>query len=348
MRSKQRLRGMGHVFSFTLGQMIKSRANLVSAAILLLLVLLSVPLSQLIRQDASSDFTPPAAQEQALPADLTPQQQEILSSPIYVTSDNAGEAEADDGMGSFFLQYGYAIAVMVLSMMSTAFILRSIVEEKESRLVELLMVSVTPLALVAGKILAVMVYLLILLALALVCLALSFVLTGVFLGTDAAWSTLHLLRSYLQEGSGSGVHPAQAALVVLLSLLLAYLTLSVVGGIAGACCGSIDDVGSANGSVMLIVMACYFVTCVVGAIPSTGLAVFSSLCPVLSLFCAPVQWICGNIPFWVLLLSWLLQLAVIAGLLRLCARVYRELILRRGSRVKLKELLAMTKGGARV
>ena len=36
----------------------------------------------------------------------------------------------------------------------------------------------------------------------------------------------------------------------------------------------------------------------------------------------------------------------LAALMRLCARVYRELIVHRGSRVKLKQLLKMAKGGA--
>ena len=90
----------------------------------------------------------------------------------------------------------------------------------------------------------------------------------------------------------------------------------------------------------------YLVSCVVGVVPSHGLAVFASLCPILSLYCAPVQWAAGNVPLAVLLASWALQLIVIAALMRLCARVYRELIVHRGSRVKLKQLLKMAKGGA--
>ena len=38
--SNARFRGLGHVFSFTLGQMVKSRANIVSAVILLVVNML--------------------------------------------------------------------------------------------------------------------------------------------------------------------------------------------------------------------------------------------------------------------------------------------------------------------
>ena len=44
-----------------------------------------------------------------------------------------------------------------------------------------------------------------------------------------------------------------------------------------------------------------------------------------------------------LTMNWTLR---IAALMLLCARVYRELIVHRGSRVKLKQLLKMAKGGA--
>ena len=169
---------------------------------------------------------------------------------------------------------------------------------------------------------------------------------GLLFGPGTGAEALSAVLPYLTGADGGILHAVGTVLVVLVSLLLAYLTLSVVAGIAGACCSNMEDVGSANGAVLLIVMGGYLVSCVVGVVPSHGLAVFASLCPILSLFCAPVQWAAGNVPLAVLLASWALQLIVIAALMLLCARVYRELIVHRGSRVKLKQLLKMAKGGA--
>ena len=174
----------------------------------------------------------------------------------------------------------------------------------------------------------------------------SVLLAGLLFGPGTGAEALSAVLPYLTGADGGILHAVGTVLVVLVSLLLAYLTLSVVAGIAGACCSNMEDVGSANGAVLLIVMGGYLVSCVVGVVPSHGLAVFASLCPILSLFCAPVQWAAGNVPLAVLLASWALQLIVIAALMRLCARVYRELIVHRGSRVKLKQLLKMAKGGA--
>ena len=53
----------------------------------------------------------------------------------------------------FTVQYAYAIVVLMLCLFSSAYVVRAIAEEKSSRLVELLMVSVRPLALLLGKVL---------------------------------------------------------------------------------------------------------------------------------------------------------------------------------------------------
>ena len=135
-------------------------------------------------------------------------------------------------------------------------------------------------------------------------------------------------------------------LVLLVSLGLGYLTMSLIGGVAGACCSGMEEAGEATGPVMLLTMAGYLASCVVGAVPSGPVAVFSTLCPVVSIFCAPVQFAGGNVSFWLVLASWAIQAAVIWGLLTLASRVYAGLIVHRGSRVKLRELMSMAKGGA--
>lgn len=122
--------------------------------------------------------------------------------------------------------------------------------------------------------------------------------------------------------------------------------MSLIGGVAGACCSGMEEAGEATGPVMLLTMAGYLASCVVGAVPSGPVAVFSTLCPVVSIFCAPVQFAGGNVSIWLVLASWAIQAAVIWGLLTLASRVYAGLIVHRGSRVKLRELMSMAKGGA--
>ena len=74
-----------------------------------------------------------------------------------------------------------------------------------------------------------------------------------------------------------------------------------------------------------------------------------SICPVVSAFTAPAAYILGDIGFPVLAAGWVLEIACIGVLLAVTARVYNQLILYRGSRLKMSRVLALAsgrKGGA--
>ena len=258
----------------------------------------------------------------------------------------ASTGEEDSHEDGFWVQYGYSILAMILCLMSASYVIRAVVEEKDSRLVELLLVSVKPMALLAGKILAVMAFTFGWLLAMLAGLGVSCGLTAGLMGPGVLQKQLSGLLAAVPRVQEDLWQVAGVLLVLLVSLGLGYLTMSLIGGVAGACCSGMEEAGEATGPVMLLTMAGYLASCVVGAVPSGPVAVFSTLCPVVSIFCAPVQFAGGNVSIWLVLASWVIQAAVIWGLLTLASRVYAGLIVHRGSRVKLRELMSMAKGGA--
>lgn len=258
----------------------------------------------------------------------------------------ASTGEEDSHEDGFWVQYGYSILAMILCLMSASYVIRAVVEEKDSRLVELLLVSVKPMALLAGKILAVMAFTFGWLLAMLAGFGVSCGLTAGLMGSGVLQKQLSGLLAAVPQVQEDLWQAAGVLLVLLVSLGLGYLTMSLIGGVAGACCSGMEEAGEATGPVMLLTMTGYLASCVVGAVPSGPVAVFSTLCPVVSIFCAPVQFAGGNVPFWLVLASWAIQAAVIWGLLTLASRVYAGLIVHRGSRVKLRELMSMAKGGA--
>lgn len=258
----------------------------------------------------------------------------------------ASTGEEDSHEDGFWVQYGYSILAMMVCLMSASYVIRAVVEEKDSRLVELLLVSVKPMALLAGKILAVMAFTFGWLLAMLAGFGVSCGLTAGLMGPDVLHRQLSGVLAALPQATPDVWHLVSLLAVLLVSLALGYLTMSIIGGVAGACCSGMEEAGEATGPVMLLTMAGYLASCVVGAVPSGPVAVLSTLCPVVSVFCAPVQFAGGNVSFWLVLASWAIQAAVIWGLLTLASRVYAGLIVHRGSRVKLRELMSMAKGGA--
>lgn len=258
----------------------------------------------------------------------------------------ASTGEEDSHEDGFWVQYGYSILAMILCLMSASYVIRAVVEEKDSRLVELLLVSVKPMALLAGKILAVMAFTFGWLLAMLAGFGVSCGLTAGLMGSGVLQKQLSGLLAAVPRVQEDLWQAAGVLLVLLVSLGLGYLTMSLIGGVAGACCSGMEEAGEATGPVMLLTMTGYLASCVVGAVSSGPVAVFFTLCPIVSIFCAPVQFAGGNVSFWLVLASWAIQAAVIWGLLTLASRVYAGLIVHRGSRVKLRELMSMAKGGA--
>ena len=365
MKMRERLRGTRQVFSFTLRQFFRSRANNISLLVSLLVILASMPVmtylqggraesdaplraavsavaldnrsdlplsaADLARDDywaavtlldGSSDaaditacvsgsggaysvsITGEAGQadtdalraavvslvEEArlAAAGITDEQLDILWSDYQVVlpgaaedlplpDDQTVEVDADGLTDGFWVQYGYAIVVMMLCLLSSSYVIRSVMEEKGSKLVELLLLSVQPLALLTGKILAAMVYTFGMLLLMVCAWAGSLAITAAIFGTDAVGGILSVLRGVLPSLQTDPVHLLVLGLVLLLSLLLGYLTMSMVGGLSGACCGSMDDMGSAAGTVTMVTMVGYLGACVVSALPGRAVAVFSAV-----------------------------------------------------------------------
>lgn len=254
----------------------------------------------------------------------------------YVSSGNGG---LPGGMGYFFLSYFYSIIVMMLVMFSTSYMVRSVVEEKASKLVELLMVSVRPLALLLGKILSTMVFMII----SLVILALgtfgAATLAGHIFGISVGGGALSAMGIELSfDGVGVVVF-----LIALVSIILGYLTFSIIGGISGASCSAMEDINSANNAVAILALLGYMASIISPLFGSRALTIILSLCPIISVFTAPVSYAAGVINIWILALSWLIQLAAIAGLASFGARVYSTLLIYRGNRIKLRQLFKIAR-----
>lgn len=428
--SRSELKGTGSVFTFTLQQYAKSKANIITAVIMVIMALASMPVMTLItggdvkestniaavyinntvgytldvdelKEDSywkdtefkNADFTVneykdrianneafidifyneqtslysvnvytsegSALEDDDLSAlsavaskllgearysslNATKEQMNIVMSEYNVEKESLEEYLSEDGPGfetRFMVQYAYDIIVLLLCMITTAYIVRSIVEEKASKLVELLMVSVKPLAMILGKILAVMTYVFGLIIVLFASAGISWVVSGLVFDTapvNEMITSLGLTSSFMN------INPA-TIIIVFVSLLLGYLTMSIIGGISGTCCSTMEDVETAYTSVVMIIMAAYMVSAITAATESTIVSIAVALIPIISIFCAPVQYVCGNISIWLLLLSWAIQAAFIVLLAVFCSRIYADLIIHKGNRVKIKELISMAK-----
>ena len=270
-------------------------------------------------------------------------QMEILMSPYSIEAETLSsyldEEEVDFGT-SFGVQYAYSILVLILGTMSASYIIRSVIEEKSSKLVELLMISVRPLAMLLGKILAVMVYIFGMLVLIFGSGILSMALSGAFLGGPSMGSLMGMTGL---SADMLNIGP-MTVIIILLFLFSGYCTVGILSGIAGAGCSTTEDMESANMNVVMLILAGYLVASITSGMGSRAVGVVMSFLPIVSVFCAPVQYVLGNINLAILCVAWLVQMAVAGFLAVFCARVYSGLIFHKGNKLGLKELMHV-KGG---
>ena len=239
----------------------------------------------------------------------------------------------------YFIQLAYAIIVMMVSIFSVSYIARAVVEEKSSKLVELLMVSVKPLALIVGKILAALAYVIVLFGMLIAGYGISYYVTGLFLDVSATgnlFSQIGFSTDLLQAGPF-------LILAILISLLLGFLTFAIVAGLSASGCSTTEDMQSAMSASTFLIMAGYLVSIFAGSADIPIVNQIVSLIPVISVYCAPVNFIMGNIGPVMLILSWILQIVVIVLLALFCARIYENLLMYRGNRVKLTQMISMAK-----
>lgn len=241
----------------------------------------------------------------------------------------------------YILQLIYSVVVMIISVMSVSYIIRTVIEEKASKLIELLMISVKPLALIVGKILAAMTYVLMTMGGMVLGYVLSRTVCSQFMAV-APISNMFAGGGFTFSGSLMNVS-ILFVIAVVISLLLAFLTFAIIAGLSATGCSTTEDTESATMGVTLLIMAGYLISMFAGTSGSTTLACVTSIIPVVSVFCAPIHFMMGNINAGVLVLSWILQAAVVIFLAVFCAKIYSSLLMHRGSRIKLKDMLSMAK-----
>lgn len=94
-------------------------------------------------------------------------------------------------------------------------------------------------------------------------------------------------------------------------------------------------------AIVMLVLIGYLAAVIAVAVDSPAVNTAVALIPIVSIFCAPTYYITGSIGIGIVILSWLIQLIVIAFLAYVCAKVYRDLMMYRGSRLKLSGWIAM-------
>jgi ABC-2 type transport system permease protein len=252
----------------------------------------------------------------------------LISPPRIETRLSTGQADGSSGAAAFVIGYAIMFLLYMAIILYGVNVMRSVVEEKTSRVVELMVAAAKPRDLMAGKILGVgavgIVQMTVWLSMALLTLKYRDALLGIF-----------------GASSGGAVLPTLAIsqiAVVMLYFLLGYFFYAALFAAVGAMVSSDQEAQQAQMPVTMALMIPITCVSLVANSPRGMMAQIMTTVPFSSPILMPMRYLLGG--------ATLLQLAVSAAILaistfivvKLAAKIYRVGILMHGKRPSLREL----------
>lgn len=216
----------------------------------------------------------------------------------------------------YLVALGFGLVFFVSALTFGSIIAQSVVEEKQTRIVEILMATVPVRALMAGKVLGNSI-------LAFGQIALIAVLAGV--GMLASGQDLLLAE----------VGPSLVWFVVF--FLFGFVLLAALFAATAALVSRVEDVGSVTSPVTMLVMIPYFL--VIFFNDNSLVLTVMSYVPFSAPVGMPMRVFLGTAEWWEPLLSLGILVATTALVVWIGERMYRNSLLRTGARVTLKEAL---------
>ena len=203
-------------------------------------------------------------------------------------------------------------------MMIIQFVAQGVVEEKSSRVIELLLTAVKPRQLLAGKVLGLGV--------------LGFVQMLLVLGLGVAAALVMDLIDIPARGWST-------ILQVLAWFVLGYAFFAVLSAAAASLVSRQEDLGSALMPLTFVPLIAFFLAFQVLSAPDSTLATVTSLIPGISPTTMPVRAAMTAVPIWQYVVAVVLQILAVYLLVRLAARIYSGAMLKTTGKLKIKEAI---------
>ncbi|OLF15189.1 ABC transporter permease [Actinophytocola xanthii] len=219
-----------------------------------------------------------------------------------------------------FLGIVAGILIYMSLLLNGQLVAQGVVEEKASRVVELLLSTIRPWQLMLGKVLGI----------GLVGLIQMVVIGGVGI---AAALALDVLTISVSTAVGTVIW-------LVVWYLLGFLMYSLLFAGLGALVSRQEDVGGVVSPALMFVIVGYVIgISVLPSDPDNAMVEGLSLLPVFAPTVMPMRLAMGGVPTWQAALSVGLVVILIPALVWLAGRIYSNAVMRSGARVKLKDAL---------
>src|ERR1051325_5901542 len=255
---------------------------------------------------------------------------EAALKPVDVETVSPLGKNAPNPQTMFIATLSIVMVMYVTVLLYGVAVMRSILEEKTSRIMEVMLSTASSREMMAGKILGVG--------------AVGLTQVGIWAAAAGAYASYAVVVSGMLKNVKAAMNPTLLIYFVVF-FLLGYVLYSTLCAAVGSMVNSEQEAQQMQFLVMMpMILAIIFITNIFTH-PNSSIAVFGSLFP----FTAPLVMFSriamqgGDTPAWQIGLSIALMLATIYGMIWLCGRIYRVGILMYGKKPTLPEIMKWVK-----
>ena len=287
--------------------------------------------SNIITLEELEDLVTSVVREQRLSeAGYDPEQVEKLVARVQLDKVRVTEegSRADRGFGDLIVALGLFMLLYMASIIYGNMVMQGVLEEKASRVVEVLAASARPTELMAGKLLG-------------ICLA-ALTQLAIWMVTALVITTPGLLAGLASLPEGVNLTPAIVFHFFAL-FLLGFVLYASFYALVGAAFNNAQEAQQMASIAMIFTVLPWMVFMPVLNDPDSTLAVVTSLVPVLTPMIMMLRIAVKTPPVWQIALGYALLVAFDLFMVWLCARVYRVGILMYGKKPTIKEIWRWTR-----
>ena len=267
------------------------------------------------------------SQQRLVEANINVKTVQALSKPVELETTGIGPTERKRDSGeAFALVFGVGFIMYLTILLYGQVILGAVIEEKETRIAEILFSSAKPFTIMLGKLIGVF-----------------FVALTQLTIWALAFVAFTLYGVGMLATRGMPVHipaiPAGYFVYFALFFLMGYFIYSTIYALVGSMVTTAQEGGQLAMPIVLVLVIGFYLFLPVSRSPDSQFAFWVSMIPFFAPITMPVRIVTQTPPFWEIALSLLLGFGSIALLTWLAGRIYRVGMLMSGKRASIPEVI---------
>lgn len=271
---------------------------------------------------------------------LTEQQMDELLVKTKVSMMKAGgeSSSEDEEMIKSVIPAGFGLLLYMMLCIYGQGIARSVVLEKDSKMMETLLVIVRPYTVIFGKLFGICLAAIMQLVIWMISLIIGFCV-GIGMTGSVGSKVSEFIGKLAEKG---GFSPA-AIIFAVLSLLIGFVLYASLSAFVGSFAPKTEEVNSYYGIYTMIVVVCWMIPYISSINGNDHLAGILRYIPFTAPFILPADVLIGNANIMTGIISTVMMLAATALIVFLAAKVYKAFVLYRGNPPKIKDIINMVK-----